>query len=268
MLVGNITIEPIMDGVARLPLGMTATHRAGSDWSCAHQPMDRHGRIRVDIGSFLIKTQDRTILVDLGVGPDLIHEAFITGGLMANLSRTTVEPGDVTDVVFTHLHIDHAGWASVRDAPTFPNATYHVHAADWQHFMTGPPVDPELDPIVRARLAPVEKQLATFDTEIELAPGLIARPAPGHTPGSTVFVVADGGERALLLGDVTHTVAELTDPEWEGVFDVDKVAANAVRRQLAAELAETGDPFAPAHLPELAFGRLVSSEGLQKFLWV
>ncbi|GAA4684893.1 hypothetical protein GCM10023215_19820 [Pseudonocardia yuanmonensis] len=111
-------------------------------------------------------------------------------------------------------------------------------------------------------LAPVETQLETFDEEVELFPGLRARPAPGHTPGSTVFVLSDAGERALLLGDVVHTVNELTDPEWEGMFDVDREAANAIRARIADELAATGDPFAPAHLPGLSFGRLVTADGL------
>jgi glyoxylase-like metal-dependent hydrolase (beta-lactamase superfamily II) len=133
--------------------------------------------------------------------------------------------------------------------------------------MTGAPVDPVLDPLVREVIAPIEGQLETFDAETELLPGLYARPAPGHTPGSTIFVVADAGERALLLGDVAHTVAELTDPVWEGVADVDTAAANAIRQRIADELEASGGAFAPAHFPELAFGRLVTVDGVRKFAW-
>ncbi|GGF41697.1 hypothetical protein [Subtercola lobariae] len=57
-----------------------------------------------------------------------------------------------------------------------------------------------LETIVRGLLAPVEDRLATFDGQFDLAPGIRARPAPRHTPGSTVFVIGDRGERALLLG--------------------------------------------------------------------
>lgn len=169
----------------------------------------------------------------------------------------------VTDVVFTHMHADHVGWSTVRGRVTFPRATYRVHAADWTYFMTGP----EADPALQETLAPVAERLETFDEETELVPGLRARPAPGHTPGSTVYVVSDAGERALLLGDVVHTVAELTDPEWEGMFDVDRSAATAMRKHIADELAATGDAFAPAHFPELAFGRLVTVDGMRRFLW-
>jgi len=78
-------------------------------------------------------------------------------------------------------------------------------------------------------------------------------------------VLSDAGDRALLLGDVVHTVNELTDPEWEGMFDVDREAANVIRARLADELAESGDLFAPAHLPGLAFGRLITVGGLRRF---
>jgi glyoxylase-like metal-dependent hydrolase (beta-lactamase superfamily II) len=265
--VGSIDITPVLDGVARLPMEMAVAGPAGLSWNCVHQPLDARGRIRMDIGSFLVRTQDRTILVDLGVGAEPLHEAFVTGGLLANLSRTGVAPEDVTDVLFTHLHIDHVGWSTVRGASTFPNATYRAHAADWAHFITGPVADPTLDPLVRELVSPIEGQLETFDAEIELAPGVRARPAPGHTPGSTIFLVSDAGERALLLGDVAHTVAELTDPEWEGVADIDKAAANAIRSKIANELAESGDAFAPAHFPELSFGRLVTADGVRRFAW-
>jgi glyoxylase-like metal-dependent hydrolase (beta-lactamase superfamily II) len=267
MQVGSVDIVPVIDGVARLPIELAVANPAGSPWDCGHQPLDSRGRIRMDIGSFLIQTGDRTVLVDLGVGPNSIHEAFVTGGLLANLARTGVAPEDVTDVLFTHMHIDHVGWSSIRGKATFPRATYRVHAADWTHFMTGTPVDPELDPLVRELVAPIESQLETFDDEVELLPGVRARPAPGHTPGSTVFLVCDAGERALLLGDVAHTVAEFTDPVWEGVADIDKTAANAMRKRIADELEASGDAFAPAHFPELAFGRLVTVDGIRQFAW-
>lgn len=264
MKVGNLDIAPIIDGTARLPVGAAVTSTRGSAWDCPHQPLDGQGRIRMDIGSFLLRTGGRTILVDLGAGDGFVHDGFTTGGLLVNLSRAGIEPDDVTDVVFTHMHVDHVGWSTVRGRVTFPNATYRVHADDWSYFMDGPAAEPAM----LEALSPIEPHVETFDEEVQLAPGLRARPAPGHTPGSTVFVVSDAGERALLLGDVVHTVGELTDPEWEGMFDVDRAAANAVRERLAVELEATGDLFAPAHFPELAFGRLVTADGLRSFQWV
>ncbi|MYW93161.1 MBL fold metallo-hydrolase [Amycolatopsis rubida] len=263
MKIGAVDIVPILDGIARLPLAGTVVHARGARWECRHQPLDAEGRIRMDVGSFLVRLGDRTVLVDAGTGPGFEHDGFATGGLLGNLRRAGVAPEEVTDVVFTHLHVDHVGWSSVRGEAVFPRAAFRMHAADWAHFTTGETADPA----VRATFAPILGQVETFDGEIELVPGLVARPAPGHTPGSTVFVVSDAGERALLLGDVLHTVSELTDPEWEGMFDVDRPAATAMRQRIAAELEASGDVFAPAHFPGLAFGRLVTAAGIRRFAW-
>jgi glyoxylase-like metal-dependent hydrolase (beta-lactamase superfamily II) len=146
----------------------------------------------------------------------------------------------------------------------FPNATYRVHQADWDRLVTAPDAVPGA---VR-KIGPIAPQLEPFSTETELAPGLVARPAPGHTPGSTVYVVADGGERALLLGDVVHAVAELTDPEWHGLYDVDPVAARTVRDRIAEEAAEMGDVIAAAHFPGLKFGRLVTAGSRREFRYL
>ncbi|WP_406630844.1 MBL fold metallo-hydrolase [Amycolatopsis sp. WGS_07] len=263
MKIGTVDIVGVLDGIARLPLASTVVHARGARWECHHQPVGADGRIRMDVGSFLVRLGGRTVLVDAGTGPGFEHDGFATGGLLDNLRRTGVAPEEITDVVFTHLHADHVGWSTVRGEAVFPKATFRMHAADRAYFTTGETADPA----VRETFEPIAGRIETFDEETELVPGLIARPAPGHTPGSTVFVVSDAGERALLLGDVLHTVGELTDPEWEGMFDVDRVAATAIRQRLAAELEASGDVFAPAHFPELAFGRLISEDGLRRFAW-
>ena len=86
------------------------------------------------------------------------------------------------------------------------------------------------------------------------------RPAPGHTPGSTIYVLSSGTQRALLLGDVAHSPVELIEPGWEFAFDVDRAAARAVRDQVTAELLDGQDLAAAAHFGEPYFGRLVRAE--------
>ena len=262
MKVGRFHIVPILDGSAHVPIEDAVSHPEGKIWDCAEHPTDAAGRIHLDIGGFLVRMGDRTVMIDVGGGvfSDEEHE---TGALVDNLRREGVEPAKVTDVFFTHLHWDHVGWSVQNDDVTFPNATIRAHADDWTHFMTGPTAIPK----VRDILSPIESRFEPFDREVEIIPGLIARPAPGHTPGTTIYVIRDGGDRALMLGDAVHTVGELTEPQWQGMWDLDPVAAGVLRNQIAEELIETGDVFAPAHFPELAFGRLTTSDGLRKFAW-
>jgi glyoxylase-like metal-dependent hydrolase (beta-lactamase superfamily II) len=77
------------------------------------------------------------MLVDLGIA---VHSGFTIQGelLLRSLASYGYLPEDITDVVFTHLHMDHIGWASKRGEVTFPNATYRCDAADWQYWVVDP----------------------------------------------------------------------------------------------------------------------------------
>src|SRR5205807_5007447 len=205
-------------------------------------------------------TGDRVVLVDAGVGT-IDNGQYAGGGFLDSLRALGVTAEDVTDVVFTHLHFDHVGWATRKGEIVFPNATYRVHAADWAYFVEAPDAPPGA---VR-KLTPLEPRLETFDSDPVIVPGLSARHTPGHTPGSTVFIVADGERRALLLGDVVHSVVELGERDWEAVFDVDPIAARAVRNAIADEVADTPDIVVGAHFPGLRFGRVVTTAGGRTF---
>jgi glyoxylase-like metal-dependent hydrolase (beta-lactamase superfamily II) len=263
MKIGAVDIVPVWDGTGLEPLQQVVSREDGVPWNCPEHPVDERGRLTMTFGGFLVRTGERTVLVDSGIGT-VNDDRWHGGGLPESLRRYGVELSDVTDVVFTHLHFDHVGWATQGGRIMFPNATYRVHQADWDHFVAAP------DAAAGAvrKLSPIETQLETFTTETELVPGLVARPAPGHTPGSTIYVVADGGDRALLLGDVVHAVAELTDPEWHGLYDVDPVAARTVRDRIAEEAAQMGDVIAAAHFPGLRFGRLVISGSRREFSYL
>ncbi|MDT7637288.1 MAG: hypothetical protein QOC83_1576 [Pseudonocardiales bacterium] len=261
MKVGDIEILPVFDGVGREVAAEVLTRPGVDDpWACHPGCVDADGVLRLPLGGFLVRTGDRVVLVDAGVG-GINNGKYSGGGFLDSLRGHGVGPEDVTDVVFTHLHFDHVGWSTRKGAVVFPNATYRAHAADWAHFVTAS--DAEAGAV--RKLGPLEPQLALFDADGPLAPGVDARHTPGHTPGSTVYVVSSGGERALLLGDVVHSVVELAEPDWEAVFDVDPAAARAARNTLADEVADTPDLVIGAHFPELRFGRVLRAGGDRRF---
>jgi len=258
MRIGEIEVLPVFDGfgyeVARDVLLRPGD--AGADpWARHEEQLDPHGRLEFTLGGFLVRTGDRVILVDAGAGT--IDTGQYRGGkFLASLREHGVAPDDVTDVIFTHLHFDHVGWATAKGEVVFRHATYRVHEADWAYFVESPGALPGA---VR-KLSPVRPQLEMFGSECTLAPGVDARPAPGHTPGSTIYVLSSGTQRALLLGDVAHSPVELVEPGWEFAFDVDRAAARAVRDQVTAELLDRQDLAAFAHFGEPYFGRLVRAE--------
>ncbi len=267
MHVGSISIEPVLDGVVRLPATAAYRSMAGTDdakgssegdWAPHRGLLLEDGMLELALGGFLVRTGDRVVVVDTGVG-ELERGPFRGGQLLAGLSALGVAPVDVTDVVLTHLHFDHVGWTTRHGEVVFPNATYRCDVRDWEHFV-GP------DPGATKKLRPIEGHLEPWNGSGALLGGIDTMSAPGHTPGSTIVVVSSGSDRAMLLGDVVHCPVELLDDEWAGISDVDPDLALRTRRALVEELEGSDTPVAAAHFPGLRFGRLLFGAG--KRSWV
>lgn len=256
MKVGQLEILPVIDGALEAP-AREILSRPGVDdpWAC-HTDLLDDGLLHMTAGGFLIRTGGRTILIDAGLGNINTEDAH-AGRFLESLREYGVDAADVTDVLFTHLHYDHVGWASSKGQIVFPNATYRAHSADWAHFVTA---DDALPGAVK-KLSPIEPQLELFDSEHTIAPGIDARPAPGHTPGTTLYIISSEGQRALMLGDIVHSVVELAEPDWQAIYDVDPAMASSVRNAIAEEAYENGDLVAAAHFRDLPFGRIVKSDG-------
>jgi glyoxylase-like metal-dependent hydrolase (beta-lactamase superfamily II) len=258
MEIGQVRIDPVIDGQGSFNPVKVFRSSTDQQWAAHADLLDANGRLPFVMGGFLVRGNGRTTLVDLGLGEGTL--LGITGGsFMNHLATYGVAAEDVTDVVFTHLHVDHIGWG-VRDGkPTFPNATYRSSQADVDHFVHGSGADER----EKATLDVIGSRIVPWDagSTCTILPGIDQFAAPGHTPGSSVIVVNDGSERALLLGDVVHCAVQLIDDEWSGMFDVDPELAKRTRNDLAREI--EGDPtiVAGAHFPDLKFGRLLRGEG-------
>ncbi len=259
MQLGSLAIDQVLDGVGRFAPTKTYRGTTPEQWAAHRNLLDPDGLLPMAFGSFLIRSGDRRALVDLGVGPRTF--LGIEGGhLLENLEHHGVRAEEITDVLFTHLHGDHTGWATRDGEATFPDATYRCSEADWQHFMVDHPGN-EAD-----RLRPIASRFEPWATDATILPGLDVTAAPGHTPGSSLIVLSSGSDRAMLLGDVIHCPAELVDSEWGGIADVDPGLAARTRESLAREIEGTQTLVASAHFNGLQFGRLLLAEGRRR--WV
>jgi glyoxylase-like metal-dependent hydrolase (beta-lactamase superfamily II) len=252
---GDLEVASVLDGCGSWPADRGFVPPNG--WNRHREFLTADGRVPLDFGGFLVRPGDRVALVDAGAGPD--HRSLPGGRLLRSLASLGVAPASVTDVLFTHLHMDHIGWASEHGEPVFPNATYRCHRDDWEYFIgrdgTG------RDERVWDKLQPVEDRFELWDGSATLFPGVDLLPAPGHTPGSTVIVLSSRDDRALLLGDVVHCPAELLEEEWLVLGDVDPQLATRTRDSLARELEGTATLAAAAHFPGLCFGRVLVGRG-------
>jgi glyoxylase-like metal-dependent hydrolase (beta-lactamase superfamily II) len=181
------------------------------------------------------------------------------GAFINNLNALGVTVDEITDVLFTHLHSDHIGWAVTNGSSTFANANLRASQADVDHFVHGSGADEtesEVLDIIGTHIVPW-----TTGSTTTIVPGIDQFAAPGHTPGSSVIVVSSDTERALLLGDVVHCPIQLIDDEWAGLFDVDPVLARKTRNALSRELEGDSTVASGAHFPGMQFGRLLRGKG-------
>ena len=260
MKIGALEITPLVDGeFSAKPTDMYPS-TTEIDWEPHKRWLKHDGTLELSIGCFLVRTGDRRILVDAGLGT-IKAPGFTGGRLIDELAKVDLKPDDITDVVFTHLHFDHVGWATQHGEIIFTSATYRCDTKDWVHF-----VGPDETGEGARKLAPITERLETFDGQVTLAPGLDTLPTPGHTPGHTALVISSGTERVILLGDAAHCPMELEESEWEGLGDVDKALAKRTRNAMLDELEKPGTIASAAHFPGLEFGRVLRGEG--KAQWV
>ncbi|MGE0881400.1 MAG: MBL fold metallo-hydrolase [Acidimicrobiia bacterium] len=258
--VGDYQIVPIIDGVLHSSIdSFLGKGSKPEDWRGTSTSLRTDNTVELALGGFLVRGPgDRVVLIDAGLGP--LQRPGMNGGLMLdNLRAAGVETGDVTDVLFTHLHFDHVGWATQKGNVVFENATYRCDARDWDWFV-GP------DEGATRKLNPLRDRIETWDGPGTVLPGIDIQMAPGHTPGSTVIVVSHKTDRAVLLGDVVHCPAELIDDEWGTMGDVDPELARRTRAALNRELEGSTAHVVAAHFPGLEFGRLLGGQGKRQ--WV
>ena len=232
-------------------------------WEPHRQWLNAKGNVELNLGSFLIRSDGKTILVDTGIG-QRPREGFATNraNLLENLAAEGVRPEDVDIVLASHLHIDHVGWHTIdrdgRPVPTFPQAEYWIRQKEWEFFTTDPEWKDQ-DYIVECVLPLKEtSQLRLVDGEQAVTDEITYYPAPGHTPDHSGLWIVSGGERALLIGDGAHHPVQLTETDWEFVLDIDKELACKSRRALVEKALAENAVVTGAHFPPPTWGRVVT----------
>lgn len=224
---------------------------------------------RNNLGSFVFTSGDQRILADTGFGP---HGEMLgypaPGELIADFERNGIGLDSITTVFLTHLHGDHVGWNLREDLPnrlpSFPNARYRVHQADWDHFTTDELLaDQYRGEHTRRSVVPLEEQglLDPMDGETELAPGITAFPTPGHTPGHMSLLIASNNERALLVGDILGSPMQATETDFRYTPDWDGPMGIAARRDVLDRAEREKAIVIGSHLSYPGWGSIVRWEG-------
>lgn len=257
----GLRIDTLSDGQLTLPPSFAF---AGLDADLVAASVARHGlgdgALTPPCNLTLLRDGSRTILFDVGAGSEFMDGAGLLPEALALLDLT---PEDITDVVFTHGHPDHLwGLLDDFDEPIFPDAAYHMGAAELAYW-----TDPEtvntigeerLSFVVGAarRLEVVADRIHQFADGDVILDHITARLTPGHTPGHMSFQI--GSEQPLLiLGDAigNHHIA-FDAPDAPLPSDQDPQLGAETRSALLAELADSGMRIAGFHLPDGGIGHV------------
>src|SRR5882757_474707 len=254
MRIGDLSVHPLFDGVLPMPPSVLYPDVPMTVWQGLPGTIDQHGMLPIPFGGFLATDQlGNRVVFDLGGGfaPQLVPGGGDLPAIRELLPQRLAEldcPLDsVTDVVLSHLHIDHVGWACTDGVPTFPRARHHIHAADWKHF-----VDGNADAAVRAKVAPLGDAVVLWDGD-SVAPfdWLRLVHAPGHTPGACIALIESLADRLAIVGDLFHHPVALEHPGWRCGFDWDAHAATATRTRWLKTLRASHTPLVGPHFPDL-----------------
>jgi glyoxylase-like metal-dependent hydrolase (beta-lactamase superfamily II) len=206
----------------------------------------------------VVRSGSQTILVDAGLGSDPDLHLPRAGQLIQRLEAAGIDLGSVTDVVLTHMHMDHVGGLLVDGVKERlrPDLRIHVAAAevtfweapDFSHVSMPEGFPDALRSTAKRFAKEYRSQLRTFEEEHEVAPGVVVQRTGGHTPGHSVVRVASGGDRLTFAGDLVFQVG-FEHPEWYNGFEHDPEEAARVRIRLLRELAETRGLLVATHMP-------------------
>jgi glyoxylase-like metal-dependent hydrolase (beta-lactamase superfamily II) len=265
--VGNVEIVALSDGMLEFDLCNFFPTVPEDHWRSYESHLTEGHRVRFNLGSYLIRSDGQTILVDTGLGPKPADAPDAPWGrLLHDFQASGVRPDAVTMVVMTHLHRDHVGWNLVAKdgtyVPTFPNARYWMSAKDWEACHQ-PDIQEARFPNAPSCVWPLAELglVELMKGEHSLTRELTAVSTPGHTPGHMSILITSQGERALVLGDAAHSPVQIHEPDWVSRADMDPDLTRQTRKALIERLEREQILVAAGHFEAPGFGRIVRLEG-------
>ncbi len=265
---GNLDIWILNDGELWLDGGSMFGIVPRSLWSRLVTP-DEQNRIRLGLNPMLVRVDGHLVLIETGIDRKpgekfrRLYGLGETNPLLDQLALLGVGPQDISLVVHTHLHFDHAGLntrlVEGRLLPTFPKARHIVQKQE---------LEDALHPHERSQASyrienvePLAEQgrFEVVEGEAELLPGLRVLPAPGHTLGMQVVELASEGQRLAYTGDLVALRVQ-TPLLYIPAFDLYPMTTLETRKKLYARWLEGDYLLCFTHEPGPPMGRLVRGE--------
>jgi glyoxylase-like metal-dependent hydrolase (beta-lactamase superfamily II) len=274
MQLGDYRVEIVPDAEFRLDGGAMfgVVPRALWSQSC---PPDEHNRIRMNMNCLFVEAGRERILVETGIGDkwSAKHETMYGIARRQSLAdsvkaATGYSAEEITIVVNTHLHFDHAGGNTSRDAkgrvvPTFPNARYFVARAEHEHAES--PHERDRASYLPENWRPLGEsgQLELKDAEYEVVPGLRMETVAGHSRTMQCARLSRGGQTLFSFADLVPMRAHVSFA-WIMGYDLYPVETLEAKRRLLPQAARENWLCLFYHEPDEPLCRVVEVDGKLK----
>jgi glyoxylase-like metal-dependent hydrolase (beta-lactamase superfamily II) len=244
MNLGDFQIDFLSDGTFKLDGGAMFGIVPKPLWT-REREADERNRMLLSCNCPLIRTGKHVILIDCGIGRKWndkqrdIYAIDAQPTLINQLAAHSLKPADVTILVHTHLHLDHAGWNTQLNAkgeaePVFVNARHIVERRELD--VARKPNEIQRGTYLSHNIAPIDadKGWDVFEDTREVVPGISLFRTGGHTFGHSCLRIESGGKKALFIGEMMPTTAHRHLP-WIMAYDLYPLESLEMKRRLFAE---------------------------------
>ncbi|HEY1746785.1 MAG TPA: MBL fold metallo-hydrolase [Xanthobacteraceae bacterium] len=266
--IGSFEVTAIYDGIWYRPITDKFIRNAPfaeveNALAAAFMPADK---LATPFTTLIVNTGKRLVLIDTGTGGQIAPSA---GALHANLAAAGFDAKAVDLIAISHFHPDHINGIKDKDDDlVFANAEITVAADEWKFWMDDANLNAAPSDLKaafrnqRRIFSSIANNVTRFAPGAEIAPGIVALAAPGHTPGHTVFAIYSGDQSLLVLGDTAqHPAVFARHPDWQAAFDIDGDEAVATRKNLFERAAADRMLVTGYHFPFPACGHLIKTAG-------
>lgn len=243
---GDLELISVCDGFIRLDGGAMFGTVPKPFWE-KQAPPDHRNRITLAMRPLVVRGA-RTMIIDAGLGDKdgpKFHDIYGVDrarSLDQTLAEAGLSAGDIDIVLATHLHFDHAGGFTVRDAagrlrPRFPRAQYIVRRGEWED-ATHPHARNRASYLVDNFVPLAEAGvLQLVDDDATIMPGVTVRRTGGHTMHHQMVRIESGGRIAAFVADMMPTTAHIADA-WIMGFDLYPVETLVAKQAFCREAVE------------------------------
>lgn len=268
MKIGNYDIHSIETGTFKLDGGSMFGIIPKVLWEKTNKADDRN-RIKLSARCLLIIGNGKIILMDDGNGTKVtqkfidIYELDTTNNLYSSLMKYNKKPSDITDVILSHLHFDHAGGSTIKEngilKPAFPNAIYHVQRTQWENALN--PTERDKASYIPDDYMPLKDfgLLNLIDGDKEIFPQISVHVSNGHSPGLQLLKISDGNKTLFYAADLMPCTSHVPLPYIMG-FDLNPLITLEDKKKFLKQAVEENWIIFFEHDPDTIAGKIKRTE--------